>query len=64
MIPPVGTIVRDSLGSTRFVVVGTDARFVFVKRADTPKKRWVRAGSYEVAREEFEREWLTVEVAS
>jgi hypothetical protein len=54
----IGQTYRDGVGSTRFVVVGEDERFVYVKRADSPKKALATAaGAQTVARSEFETEW-------
>jgi hypothetical protein len=57
-VTEVGKTYRDGLGNTRFVIVGEDERFVYVKRADSPKKDLATAaGAQVVARSEFETEW-------
>jgi hypothetical protein len=54
----VGQTYRDGIGSTRFAVVGLDEWFVYVKRADSPKKDLATtAGAQVVARSEFETQW-------
>lgn len=60
MIPSVGTIIRSELGGPRFVVVGVDGRFVYVKGADEPKKNRTLAGARIIGLEEFAREWKVV----
>lgn len=56
----VGDVVRERGSSTRYIIVDLDARFIYVKRADTPKKRLTPAGAYLVGREDFRRTWTSV----
>jgi hypothetical protein len=58
--PELGQIWRDGASSVRYVIIGADERFGYVKRADTPKRSWTRAGSYPVALSEFSA-WTLLE---
>jgi len=53
----VGTTVRHSLSSLKFVVVAIDDRFVYVTRADFPKKNQRKECGQVVGRIEFAAEW-------
>jgi hypothetical protein len=58
--PSVGTLCRDKLGSLKFVVTAVDDRFVYVVRADTPKKHQTKMRSGIVSFGDFERDWMSL----